>query len=101
VRKLALVTAALALASSSCYRMHVRNGDAAPGPTPIEYDEKWHSGLVAGIAELSGPYDLQKVCPSGWSEISTHTSFLNGLVSGLTYSIYTPQTVSVRCAPKR
>jgi hypothetical protein len=101
VRTIALLTAALALSSSACYRMHLRNGDAPIGRAPIEHDEKWHSGLVYGIAELSGPYDLKRVCPGGWSQVSTHTSFLNGLAGGVTYGIYSPQTVTIQCAPKQ
>jgi hypothetical protein len=88
---------ALALAATGCFRMTVKNG-LPVGRAPIEYDGKWHSGLVYGLAELSGPYDLSKVCPKDWSEIHTETSFLNGLVQSITSSLYNPQTVTVRCA---
>jgi hypothetical protein len=88
-----------AIAATGCYRMTIRN-DRAVGDTPIEYDGKWHSGLIAGLAELSGPYDLSKVCPRGWSEIHTETSFVNGLVEGRTCNIYSPQSVTVRCAAR-
>jgi hypothetical protein len=68
-----------ALLSSGCYTTTVSSGKPA-APARIEFDEKWHHGVVYGIAELSGPYDLEKVCPDGWSEITTETSFLNGFV---------------------
>ncbi len=91
-----LALTALVLASG-CYTTTVRSGKP-PGDATAEYDGKWHSGVVWGIAELSGPYDLSEVCPNGWAEITTETSFLNGLVDGVTSSIYSPQTVTVRCA---
>jgi len=87
------------LCSAGCYRMTIRN-DRPVGQTPIEYDGKWHSGLIGGLAELSGPYDLSAVCPRGWAEIHTETSFLNGLVEALTSNIYTPQSVTIRCAAR-
>jgi Bor protein len=82
-----------------CFRMTVHNG-LPVGNTPIEYDPKWHHGAVFGIAELSGPYDLSKICPRGWAEIHTETSFLNGLLEAITDNIYTPQSVTVRCAAR-
>jgi hypothetical protein len=88
---------AASVAASGCFTSIVKSG-APAAPPPIEYDEKWHSGLIVGIVELSGPYDLSKVCPNGWAEINTETSFLNGLVQILTWNIYNPQTVTVRCA---
>lgn len=92
----ALAFAALVLASG-CFTTTVRSGKP-PGDATAEYDGKWHSGVVWGIAELSGPYNLSEVCPNGWAEITTETSFLNGLVNGVTSNIYNPQTVTVRCA---
>jgi hypothetical protein len=82
---------------SGCFTSVVKSG-APAAPAAVEYDEKWHSGLVAGIAELSGPYDLSKICPNGWAEIKTETSFLNGLVQLVTWNLYNPQSVTVRCA---
>ena len=89
----------LALALAGCFRMTVRNGNPV-GATPIEYDNKWHSGLIYGLAELSGPYDLSKVWPQEWSEIHTETPFAQGLVQALTWNIYNPQGVTVRCAAR-
>lgn len=80
-----------------CYTTTVSSGKPA-APARIEYDEKWHHGLVYGIAELSGPYQLDAVCPEGWADITTETSFANGFVDAITYGIYSPQRVTVRCA---
>ena len=90
----------LAVALAGCWRVTIKDGTVSVGETPIEYDNKWHSGLIIGLAELSGPYDLSKVCPRGWAEIHTETSFVNGLVELLTFNIYTPQSVTIRCAAR-
>lgn len=86
-----------ALLLPGCYTTTVSSGKPA-APARIEYDEKWHHGVVYGIAELSGPYNLDAVCPEGWAELTTETSFANGFVDAITYGIYSPQRVTVRCA---
>lgn len=86
-----------ALVLSGCYTTTVSSGKPA-APAKIEYDEKSHHGVVLGIAELSGPHNIDKICPDGWSEIKTETSFLNGFVDAVTMGIYNPQTITVRCA---
>jgi hypothetical protein len=86
-----------ALALPGCYTTTVTSGKPAARAT-VAYDEKWHSGVVIGIAELSGPHDLEQICPNGWSEIKTETSFLNGFVDFATSGIYNPQNITVRCS---
>jgi len=92
-----IIGAAVCFAASGCFTSMVKSG-APAAPPAVEHDEKWHSGIIFGIAELSGPYDLSRICPNGWAEIKTETSFVNGLVQFLTMNIYNPQTVTVRCA---
>jgi Bor protein len=89
----------LALATAGCWRMTVRNGNPA-GETPIEYDDRWHHGIAWGLAELSGPYDLSRICPRGWAEIHTETPFVQGLVQALALHLYNPQSVTVRCSAR-
>jgi len=84
--------------ASGCYTTRIHNGAAQAESASMEYDEKWHSGFINGIVEVSGPYDLAKVCPNGWAEIKTETTFLNGVVNAITSPIYNPQSVTVRCA---
>jgi hypothetical protein len=84
------------LAGSGCYSTHVTNGKAAASPS-MQYDGAWHHGFVIGLVEVSGPYNLKEICPNGWAEIQTKTSFLNGLVNAVV-GIYNPQTVTIRCA---
>jgi len=96
MKRLLLVLAVLA---TGCWRMTVRNGNPV-GETPIDFDNKWHSGVVYGLAELTGPYDVSKVCPRGWAEIHTETPFPQGLVQVLTFNLYNPQGVTIRCAAR-
>jgi hypothetical protein len=80
-----------------CYATVIRSG-APASPAAVAYDERWHHGILHGIAEVSGPYDLSQICPQGWAEIETKTSFPNWLLSLVTSGVYSSQTVSVRCS---
>jgi hypothetical protein len=96
--RLALVIVA-GLLSSGCFRTVVRSGhppDAAPGA----YDQRWHSGFVAGLVETSGPHPLDEVCPGGWAEVRTETDPLHSFANIVTTTIYSPQSVTVVCAAK-
>ncbi|MBK7584677.1 MAG: hypothetical protein IPI67_31385 [Myxococcales bacterium] len=92
-----LLMTTIALATSGCYSTTIHNGKAV-GEAPIEGDQRWHHGFVGGTAEASGPYQLAKICPEGWAEIKTHTSFGNGLLDVVSIGLYNPQTVDVKCA---
>lgn len=98
-RQLTRAACAVALMASvsGCYTTTMRSGLPA-NPARIEYDKRWHHGVIWGIAELSGPYNLKEVCPNGWAEITTETSFLAGLLYAVTSGVYAPQTVTVRCS---
>jgi len=93
----ALLGIATCVSATACFSTVVKSGAPAAAAV-VEYDEKWHSGVIYGIAEVSGPYDLSKICPQGWAEIKTETSFVNGFVQLVTFNLYNPQTVTVRCA---
>ena len=85
-----------ALLMPGCYTTTIHSGLPA-SPATVAYDQRWHHGLFAGIAELSAPYDLSQICPQGWAELETEQSFVNGVLA-LIGSGYTPQTVTIRCA---
>ncbi len=89
-----------ALSLSGCYRTSVYSG--LPPAEPAEgLSERWHSGWLLGAIESSGPHDLARACPAGWSVIETHTDASQGLVTLITLGIYAPQTVTVVCAADR
>jgi len=100
VKRMSLVLlAALALGASGCYSTTIKNGKPV-GEAPLEGDHRWHHGFVGGTSEASGPYQLSKICPDGWAEIETETSFSNGLLDVVTFGLYNPQTVEVKCEAK-
>lgn len=89
-----------------CHTTTIRSGrlpDPRPaayheGPEAIVYDGRWHHGFINGIVESGGNYNLQRICPNGWAEVTTETDFLNVLVHMFTAWVYTPQSVTIRCA---
>jgi Bor protein len=87
----------LALLCAGCWATTIRSG-RPPGQVPFGYDEKWHSGFVFGIAEMSGPYNLSEICPGGWAEVRTETSIWNALVNAVTRDLYSTQTIGIVCA---
>jgi hypothetical protein len=94
---------AVAVATGGCFSTTVTNsaqpGAAQPtGAASAVLDDKWHSGLFAGIVELSGPYDLKALCPGGWAEVRSRTTIWNVLLSAITLDTYSSQTVTIRCA---
>jgi hypothetical protein len=67
---------------------------------PMAQDRRHHS-VVAGIAEISPPVDLDGMCTNGdWAEIKEELTFLNGVVNVGTAGIYTPRTYTLSCGPE-
>lgn len=64
----------------------------------MAYKEKWHHGALVGIIEISEPYNLEQICPHGWAEVKTETSFTNFVAASLLNDWYAPQTITIRCA---
>jgi len=60
--------------------------------------DSWHHHVLFGLADISGAYNLREVCPTGVARIHSRNGFLNYVVSFLTFSIYTPTTVTIWCA---
>jgi hypothetical protein len=85
--------------TSGCYTTTLSNGKPV-GQVAAEADDTWHSGVLTGGVDVSGDYELKKLCPDGWAEIRTETSVANEVVELLTWRVYAPQTVRVKCAAK-
>jgi hypothetical protein len=83
--------------STGCYTTTIISGKPA-SPATVAYNARWHHGVVFGMGEVSGPYNLQEICPQGWAEIETEQSFVNSIVSMITDTLYTPQSVTIRCS---
>ena len=90
--KLAAATALLSIAG--CYHAIINTGLS---PSSEVIDQTWASGWVYGLVPPK-PVDTMAKCKSGVAKVETLHSFLNSLVGGLTFGIYTPMTIKVTCA---
>ncbi len=90
-----LVTAAAAtVVLTGCFHYTVVSGaPAAQTKVDIPWQKSWVAGLVPPDTIQS-----RETCPQGIASFETKHSFLNGLVRGLTYSIFTPIHPTVTCA---
>ena len=91
-----LIVAGLLLACAGCYRHTYTLGAGAPAG-PLVYD-RWQHHWLWGLINPDRQLALKAVCASGDATIDTEMSFLNGLVNALTWGIYSPTTVKIRCA---
>jgi hypothetical protein len=88
---------AIAFSCTSCAPTIVRTGLPA-GRVPELYDERWHHGFVFGLADASGAYEIEKICPRGWSEMRVETPVGLGIIQVATLGLYTPSRVTIVCA---
>ena len=93
MRRLTLLLAAAALCGG-CYHVTVLTG-ATPGTQTI--DKEWQHSFIIGLVPPA-EIDAGSVCKSGVAKVETERSFLNGLVSAITYNIYSPIHATVTCA---
>lgn len=85
---------ACAFAMTGCYAATIETGRPA-GTKVIE--KKWASSWIYGLVPPS-TINAAAECPNGVAKVQTQLSFLNQLVSGLTWGIYTPMQIVVTCA---
>ena len=78
---------------TSCYVYTVVVGTGAKGNTEVT---KWNSYVIYGLVPV-GVSDA-KVLAGGATDytVTTRQTFVNGLVSGITFGIYTPTTTTVK-----
>ena len=96
MNRLSLAGAALLFAmSTGCYKSVVNNvsKDGSGG----QETKIWTHGLLAGIIPLT-KVDAGKTCgKSAVSKVESKASFVNMLVTGVTFMIHSPMTVTVTC----
>jgi hypothetical protein len=85
---------AFALLGAGCYHAVVDTGLTPSGQT---IEKPWAHGFIYGLVPPSTIETAQK-CPNGVAKVETQLSFLNQVASFLTAGIYTPMTITVRCA---
>lgn len=91
--KLFAIALVFSFTMSSCYTYTTVVGTGAQGNTEVT---KWNSYFIFGLApgNITSPKELA----AGASDytVTTKQSFVNGLLGGLTFGIYTPTTTTVR-----
>jgi hypothetical protein len=92
--RLFLGTLALSLALGGCYHATVETGAK---PSTVTLEKRWASGWIFGLVPPKTVETAAK-CPSGVAKVETRIGFVNGLVSLLTLSIYTPMDIRITCA---
>ena len=84
----------MTLASAGCYHAMVVTGKT---PSTVVIDQPFASGWIYGLVP---PKTVESAagCPDGIAMVETELSFVNQLVSFLTFGIYTPMHIKVTCA---
>ncbi len=90
-----LIGVCFVLLFSGCYHAKVTVSDARP--STVVLDKPWASGWIYGLVPPP-ELDATEKCDKGVAMVETRLSFLNQLVSGLTFGIYTPMHIRVTCA---
>jgi len=87
--------AALALLSTTgCYHYTIVTG--AP-PADKTVSANWQKSWIFGLVPPD-TIQTKAECPAGVAQLETQHSFLNGLVRGITYNIFTPISTKITCA---
>jgi hypothetical protein len=95
MNKLTTALSAAALLSMSCYNIQIVNGKPLGTPA-IGYEEKLHFGVLAGIVELGGNYNLDQICPNGWAEASSSLTIIAGILNYLV-PVIAFQSIRITC----
>lgn len=87
---------ALALGLTSCYSTSVLIDDAQENEPMTKVYTKHNTHLINGLATLGSDLQAQQVVDrySGY-KINHQLSFIDGLLSGITFGIYTPSTTKI------
>lgn len=93
VRRISMV-GVVAFVAAGCYHATIDTG-LPPGNQGIE--QGFASSFLWGLVPPA-TVETANQCPNGVARVETQISFVNGLVNILTFSIYTPMSISVTCA---
>ena len=80
--------------SAACYHATIETGAA---PSAVVVEKSFASGWIYGLVPPSTVETAGK-CSGGVAKVETRLSFVNQLVSFLTFGIYTPMSIKVTCA---
>ena len=93
-KSLTLILGAMWL--TGCYHVTVISGTS---PSPTVVDKPWQNSFVYGLVPPP-ELNVKEQCPNGVQKVETETSFVNGLVGALTWSIYTPIHAKITCSTR-
>ena len=82
---------------AACCATTVRSG-RPPQDVPPGYDERWHSQFLWGLVPAGSPYDLARICPGGWSQVTVARDPFTLIVGLVTLFTYAPARVTIVCA---
>ena len=85
-----------AMLLTGCYHVTVISGTT---PSPTVVDKPWQNSFVYGLVPPP-ELNVKEQCPNGVQKVETETSFVNGLVGALTWSLYTPIHTKVTCSAR-
>jgi hypothetical protein len=85
---------AFAAVASGCHHAIVESGRPTDGQV---IEDKWADSFVHGLVPPDAVNTAQQ-CPNGIARVETRRSFMNGLVTALTWGIYSPMHIMVHCA---
>jgi hypothetical protein len=88
------VLLAVVLVASGCYHARIETG-LTPSAQVVE--ESFASGWIYGLVPPS-TVEAGEQCPNGVAVVETQLSFVNQLVTAITFGIYTPMHIKVTCA---
>ena len=95
MKKIVIATLlALILFSWGCYHATIDTG-LEPGSQVIE--QPFASGWIYGLVPPQ-TIETAERCPNGVARVETQISFVNYLVTAITFGIYTPMHIKVTCA---
>lgn len=79
---------------SSCYHAQITTGKQMSNQV---IDKPWAHSFIFGLVPPN-EVSVAEQCENGVAKVETQISFLNGLVSAITFNIYTPMQITVTCA---
>lgn len=94
MRTVRAVAALALIALSGCYRYTIVTGAPAASKT---VGSNWQKFFVLGLVPAD-TIQTKAQCPGGVASFETQHSFLNSLVGGITYNIFTPISTKFTCA---
>jgi hypothetical protein len=83
---------------SGCATQQVDFRQDVPKKIDAKPDHKeWQNFFVFGLVPSAQNRNIDEYCDGEPARVETELTFLNGLVSGITYNLYSPRTLRIYC----